>query len=266
MEVRHVLKCAKGYYASNTGSRSCTKCSAGYYSNSGASSCSKCSDKFEHCVECSNSKCTKCEDGYEPSEDGQKCEKKGCPDKTIQVGNLCVTQYNPGNGGLPLNGVTIKLPGYSCTTTACCWQENTAISCNASKAPYSGCNRTVCTYQGASTACARLNYANLSWRLPTKTEAASFAAYNYGDKGLMLCGGGGSNYNLCAANWENKICKKRGNDGGCYPDWIWTSTAGYGSRYYGYYLEGNSWLSSDRGQVQAHGVRCVAPVPQDPDY
>ncbi len=76
--------CTNGYYSSSTGSTSCIKCSAGYYSNSGASSCSKCSDKFEHCVECNNSKCTKCEDGYEPSEDGAECKKKGCPDKTVR--------------------------------------------------------------------------------------------------------------------------------------------------------------------------------------
>ena len=124
--------CGNGYYASNTGSRSCTKCSAGYYSNSGASSCSKCSDKFEHCVECSSSKCTKCEDGYEPSEDGQKCEKKGCPDKTVEIEaggkKLCVTQYNMGDdAAFPLTGVkVVSANGHSCTNSDgnCCWKGN----------------------------------------------------------------------------------------------------------------------------------------------
>ena len=172
-------KCAKGYYSSNTGSRSCTKCSAGYYSNTGASSCtkcsagyysnsgagscSKCSDKFEHCVECSSSKCTKCEDGYEPSEDGQKCEKKGCPDKTVEIEaggkKLCVTQYNMGDdASFPLSGVTTVSTGNNCSANACCWKGTTASHCNSDNGGYSGCGRTVCTHPAAEIVCANLKY------------------------------------------------------------------------------------------------------------
>ena len=256
------IKCAAGYY-SNTGASSCTKCASGYYSNSGASSCSKCSDKFEHCVECSNSKCTKCEDGYEPSEDGQKCEKKGCPDKTVEISaggkKLCVTQYNMGDdASFPLSGVTtVSTNTYCMGSSACCWKGTTSSICNSDNGGYNGCNRTVCTRYAAEIVCANLKYDNRTWRLPTADELASFASYsiNQSSSGLMLCDNY-SGYGSARCDFRRGACSGANSDF-CFPRHVWSGTLRGSSNAYYYYLTKGSWCRGSGYRSGARTVRCV---------
>ncbi len=261
------IKCSAGYY-SNTGASSCTKCSAGYYSNSGAGSCSKCSDKFEHCVECNNSKCTKCEDGYEPSEDGTECEKKGCPDKTVEIEaggkKLCVTQYNMGDdASFPLSGVTTVSTGNNCSANACCWKGTTSSICNSDNGGYSGCGRTVCTHPAAEIVCANLKYDDRTWRLPTSAELESFTSYsiNKGASGLMLC-----DY---YSGYGSAMCRKldsacSGADYSlCNPSSVWSGTLyGNSSAFYNYLSQGFwSWKRYNRSY--ARSARCVTELEEE---
>ena len=272
-------KCAKGYYSSNTGSTSCTKCSAGYYSNtgassctkcasgyysnSGASSCSKCSDKFEHCVECSNSKCTKCEDGYEPSEDGTECKKKGCPDKTVEIEaggkKLCVTQYNMGDdAAFPLTGVEASTVGNYCRNSEekCCWKGATSNRCDSKNGKYSGCNRTVCTLYAAKVLCSNLKYDNRNWRLPTSNELSYFNSYSMGkgSEGLMLC----DYYSYdrlhsagCYNNGENECLRLVNGLTGCTPYQVWSSSCAFR-------LKNDSWNIGTCADSNAASIRCVS--------
>ena len=257
-------KCASGYY-SNAGASSCSKCSEGYYSNSGASSCTKCSSKYPNCVKCDNNKCIECEDGYEPSEDGQKCEKKGCPDKTVEIEaggkKFCVTQYNMGDwSGFPLSGVKISTVGNTCFGSNfdgkdCCWRGATATKCDSKNGTYSGCNRTVCTRPAGEIVCSNLNYDNRSWRLPTASELAYFDLYSLGkgSAGLMLCdyfSYDRLNSAGCYNNADND-CPVYGNsDIGCLANRVWSQGSSYE-------LKNDSWRISSRGYLAAFSIRCV---------
>ena len=278
-------KCAKGYYASNTGSRSCTKCSAGYYSNtgassctkcasgyysnSGASSCTKCSSKYPNCVKCDNNKCIECEDGYEPSDDGTECEKKGCPDKTVEISaggkKLCVTQYNMGDdASFPLSGVTtVSTNTYCKGSSACCWKGTTSSICNSDNGGYSGCGRTVCTHPAAEIVCANLKYDDRTWRLPTSAELESFTSYsiNKGASGLMLC-----DY---YSGYGSAMCRKldsacSGADYSlCNPSSVWSGTLyGNSSAFYNYLSQGFwSWKRYNRSY--ARSARCVTELEEE---
>ena len=259
---RSCIKCSAGYY-SNTGASSCTKCASGYYSNSGAGSCSKCSDKFEHCVECSNSKCTKCEDGYEPSEDGQKCKKKGCPDKTVEIEaggkKLCVTQYNMGDdAAFPLTGVEASTVGNYCRNSEekCCWKGATSNKCDSKNGKYSGCNRTVCTLYAAKVLCSNLKYDNRNWRLPTSNELSYFNSYSMGkgSEGLMLC----DYYSYdrlhsagCYNNGENECRRMVNGLTGCTPYQVWSSSCAFR-------LKNDSWNIGTCADSNAASIRCVS--------
>ena len=255
-------KCASGYY-SNAGASSCSKCSEGYYSNSGASSCTKCSSKYPNCVKCDNNKCIECEDGYEPSDDGTECEKKGCPDKTVEIEaggkKLCVTQYNMGDwSGFPLTGVEVSTVGNYCVNSEekCCWKGATSNKCDSKNGKYSGCNRTVCTLYAAKVLCSNLKYDNRNWRLPTSNELSYFNSYSMGkgSEGLMLC----DYYSYdrlhsagCYNNGENE-CRRLANSlTGCTPYQVWSSSCAFR-------LKNDSWNIGTCADSNAASIRCVS--------
>ena len=255
-------QCASGYY-SNANATTCTKCANGYYSQAGASSCTKCSTKFANCKLCNYNKCIECEEGYKLSDDGTKCEKKGCPAKTIKVatssGDLCVTQYNMGDAGeFPLTGVTTVATNSYCNGSgACCWKGTTSSICDSANGGYSGCSRTVCTHYAAQIVCANLKYDNRTWRLPTVGELASFSAYsiNKGSSGLMLCdfySGYGSarcysHFSACSGAYTDL----------CSPYFVWSGTLNGSSNAYYYNLYKGSWYRDNYYRRGARSVRCV---------
>ena len=159
---------------------------------------------------------------------------------------VCVTKYNIGdipsatNGGIA-SSVTTVSAGSKCSANSCCWQGNTASPCDSSGTSYSGCNRTVCTWQAANASCLALAYNGTKagdWRLPTNDELAKWGSNlstinkNQGDNGLRLCDDS-SGYGAARCGGSH-VCNVS-YDGYCYPDTVWSSTAG-GSYYYSYRL------------------------------
>ena len=256
-------QCASGYY-SNANATTCTKCANGYYSQAGASSCTKCSTKFANCKLCNYNKCIECEEGYKLSDDGTKCEKAGCPAKTIKVttssGDLCVTQYNMGDAGeFPLTGVTTVATNSYCNGSgACCWKGTASSICDSANGGYSGCSRTVCTHYAAEIVCANLKYDNRTWRLPTADELASFGAYsiNKGSSGLMLCDFySGSGSARCYRHLG--ACSGASYDS-CRPYIVWSGTLNGSSYAYSYTLNEGSWYRNNYNlRGSARSVRCV---------
>ena len=211
--------CSSGYYLNNS---SCISCSAGYfcdgstnqticennqYSTGGSASCqdvskvANCKTYFKtknECQECNEKyylksnkcypvtqvancstysktedKCTTCSSGYVIS--GSKC----VVDYYVQIGSLKVTKYNMGDHA------KTQIPSGS--ESGC--KKTTSTNCNSNNGNYSGCQRTVCTWEAANAICANYKQDNKTWRLPTTSEMSSWAQYSTGkgENGLMLC-------------------------------------------------------------------------------
>ena len=181
---------------------------------------------------------------------------------------VCVTKYNIGdipnapNGGIASSVTTVSV-NTNCSANACCWQGKTANPCNSSGTSYSGCNRTVCTWDAGNASCQALAYNGTKagdWRLPTKYELYKWASNintinkNQGDNGLRLCdsnsGHGAAQCRYCG------VCDGS-NNGTCFPHWVWSSTAYRISYYYEYYLTGGTSGSHYSLPQRANSVRCV---------
>ena len=180
---------------------------------------------------------------------------------------VCVTKWNIGdipsatNGGIAASVTTVQT-NRTCNANACCWQGNTAGSCDSSGTTYSGCNRTVCTWYAGNASCQALAYNGTKagdWRLPTKDEMAKWKTNissinkNKGDNGLRLCDyGTGYGAAHCAIY---SVCDGATN-GFCYPREVWSSTPN-GSNYYYFGLDSGSFSQSSQGPRYADSVRCV---------
>ena len=154
---------------------------------------------------------------------------------------VCVTKYNIGdipdapNGGIATSVTRVSVSsGNYCRTNfvpgstsnsynpnGCCWQGETAGSCDSSDTSYSGCNRTVCEIKAAKNSCKELAYNGTSagdWRLPVEAELLKWANNisaintNKGDNGLRFCDWvRGYGAPLCNASTkcngaDNKVC------------------------------------------------------------
>ena len=155
---------------------------------------------------------------------------------------VCVTKFNIGdipgatNGGIATSVTTVNT-NQSCSSGACCWKGQTASPCDSSGTSYSGCNRTVCTWDAINYSCSMLAYAGTKagdWRMPTRTELSKWASNitsisrNQGDNGLRLCDyySGYGSARCCNCN----VCDGSHN-GWCSPYYVWSSTPN-GSYYY----------------------------------
>ncbi len=182
--------------------------------------------------------------------------------------NICVSKYNAGDAGpdgfgppIPQNftqyiisiGQTCPYPGY------CCWKGKTAGTCGLdgnAGANYSGCNRTVCQWKAANSACREYNAFGATavgaWRLPTQAEFSVWAQYmdkinnNQGTNGLQLCfestgkGAVRCTYTTGCPGSTNSYC---------FPHTLHSST--YGAR-----LRNDALTTEDSGDYTA-SVRCV---------
>ena len=157
--------------------------------------------------------------------------------------NLCVTKYNVGdtNGPTIANSTTTVTTesGTRCDATECCWRGTTSSSCTASgswsghSTSYSGCIRTVCTWQAANSSCQAWAPSGTSagdWRLPTQNEMKGWAnnigrvSTYLGSDGLQLCDTG-SSYGSVRCYYYYR-CSGAYSDG-CYPGGVWSSPSGY---------------------------------------
>ena len=181
---------------------------------------------------------------------------------------VCVTKFNIGdipgaaNGGIAAN-VTVVNTGQNCSAGACCWKGRTANLCDSSGTTYSGCNRTVCTWDAANYSCNALAYSGTKardWRLPTRDELSKWASNitsisrNQGDDGLRLCDGN-SGYGSARCYNYNNACPGSYTDN-CHPHNIWSSTPN-GSNYYSRYLLAGNFSSESSNSRYTYEARCV---------
>ena len=177
---------------------------------------------------------------------------------------VCVTKWNIGdipsapNGGIATSVTTVSAKSY-CSANACCWQGKTADLCNSSGTGYSGCRRTVCTWQAGRASCQALAYNGTKagdWRLPTKNELSKWKSKvraintNKGDNGLRLC----DEFRGYGAAW----CESDGFCDGafvdhCYPAGVWSSARHYRLDLF----EGEFSGPSNSSSRDPHSVRCV---------
>ena len=248
--------------------KKCLTCPDGEYLDSDEN-CKSCSDKFTNCATCTESECTSCADGYvltDPTSN-TPCSSFSCssPD-FIQIGNLCITKKNMGDGTsltIP-NGVTVANVDQTCNSSSsnkCCWKGATSgTNCdNANGGAYSGCNRTVCTWSAADYICKNFTAGARTWRLATKDEMSNWATNSkgLGVNGLQLCDYG-SGYSSAYCNGSYS-CSGSPN-GWCYPYYVWSGTVNGSSYAYIYYLSSGSWNQARNFRTTAFSVRCVAEV------
>ena len=272
------LACSAGYYSS-AGSSTCLACSAGYYSSAGSSTCLACSDKTTNCAACNSSTgvCTGCVDGYTLGANNEcekitPCTNANCGQfamciETSETTAICMTKYNLGDHSALPPGANITLvqagSGTVCTAESCCWNGNTAGSCDAENGGYSGCTRTLCDWSAANLGCQALTYMGKTWRLPYIHELdRAFSGYSVGlgINGLMLCDlevGKSSAHCLNSA----KCPSGKGGTATCYPSYVWSSQPYSPGYHYAMLTNGVSILGpSGLPALSALSVRCVSDV------
>ena len=250
--------------------KKCLTCPDGQYLDSD-NNCQLCSDKFNHCATCTESECSACADGYvltNPTSN-TPCSNFNCSGEDfIQIGNLCITKKNMGNGTsltIP-SGVNVVNTGTTCSPSAsnfCCWQGATSgTTCNNNGGePYSGCDRTVCDWYAADYICKNFTAGGRTWRLATSSEMSNWGtnSIGLGVNGLQLC-----DY---YSGYSSAYCHDSSSCPGAYGDWcfphrVWSGTV-RGS-YYAYYynLSSGGWNQYSYHRTYAFSVRCVAEMSQ----
>ena len=184
--------------------------------------------------------------------------------------NTCVTKYNVGDSGGPTiasSVSTVMTGGQYCSLSECCWKGTTSQECTETGSwdghttSYSGCTRTVCTWQAAKNSCQTWapagTYAG-EWRLPTNEEMKGWAnniskiSPFLGSDGLQLCEYDYPYFGSVRC-YHCRNCYGAGNNN-CYPYYLWTSSSGYF-----YYLCGSKLLGPYNYDTTryAHSARCV---------
>ena len=125
--------------------------------------------------------------------------------------------------GKGISDVSITSTGVECDyVNLCCWQGNTADSCDSTNGDYSGCNRTVCDWRAAAYTCKDFNLLGYKWRLASEGEMQNWLdnSRNLGNSGLQLCDN--------SSNIQSSQCGGSTNCLGpssseCNPNNIWTN-------------------------------------------
>ena len=256
----------------NAQKKKCLTCPNGEYLETSSETCKSCADKFPDCTSCDESKCLSCKDGYvlENPTSSNPCTNFECGgDDFIQIGNLCITKKNMGDGDkltIP-SAVNVVNAGTSCSPSSsnyCCWQGKISSVCdNANGGGYSGCGRTVCDWYAADYICKNFNAGGYTWRLPTISEMSNWAvnSIGVGTNGLQLCdhsqdnSSASCNYTYSCTGSLNSWCSSsRLHSSDLYP---YSSTQSYS-----YYLTGGSWLYDNYDFSATASTRCVAQMPQ----
>lgn len=193
----------------------CTYCNSGYtlYDNACYQSvancqtqigttCSACQSGYylynERCIRClcTNGSCdggriycTSCDSGYVmlDKDTAQECVSCDPSNGFVKVGNLCVMQYNIGQGKYGESTSDFSADNTSTTIENGCWSGYTSLS--GGQSVYDTKTRVVCTFNSANGSCS-----SLGWRLPTLSELESIANTTYSNstlssEGLMFCDG-----------------------------------------------------------------------------
>ena len=198
----------------------------------------------------------------------------------------CVTKANVGDSymdGPDLSkisaGITVNNAGMTAgtpldATRKYCWTGNnqgkTATNCTSNEngdSTYSGCKRTVCTYEGAKAACENWepegSKTKGKWRLPYKEEmnvwlnSTNMQALqiNNGSNGLQLCVST-SGYGSVQCN-QGSGC--HGQTTGCFPFHLWAMDPSLAdtSQAYRFYIDTKTKTGSAMYKHNAFSARCV---------
>ena len=247
----------------------CLSCPNGEYLDEN-NHCKPCTDKFKDCASCTMYRCNSCKNNYILTDpiSSEPCDTFTCssPDY-IQIGNLCITKKNMGDGDSLIisSGVNVVNTGTTCnssSTNKCCWKGNTAELCdNENGGGYSGCNRTVCDHYAADYICNNFHAGGYSWRLPTLSEMSNWPkdSIGKGTNGLQLCDYGEPGY-FSARCYRSKQCLGGYLDW-CHPNDVWSNITNSTDGDY-YFLDSKNWFNANWPNNHAGSVRCVAQMPQ----
>ena len=266
-------KCVDKYGAdcNKCNEKKCLTCPEGQYLDSSDETCKECSDKFSNCTSCDENKCLSCKNGYilDSLNSNNSCVVFDCNgDDFIQVGSLCITKKNMGDGNKLIipGGVNVVQVDQSCSPSSsnkCCWQGNTSGSgCdNANGGGYSGCNRTVCDWWAADYICKNFHAGNYTWRLATTSEMSNWGSNSIGigTSGLQLCDWF-SGYSSAYCNTSNRCSGANFSD--CSPHYVWSGDEYNSSSAYNYDLCSGGWDRDWNYRTYAFSVRCVSDMPQ----
>jgi len=292
----HCSNCASGTHPNITRT-SCDAdvivCTGATYRDASTNTCKNCPS---HCTSCTaGNNCSGCESGWHLNSNNTGCDRdiqtlypsvENCAKiNAIYVKkeyngtggvDVCVSKYNLGdtNGPTIATSTDKRTVGGSQTDTCsnCCWSGKTASACTDNgKASeiiknfdYSGCYRTVCTWQAASDGCANYQYKNGNvvandWRLPKESELAGWASNinnlskKIGTDGLQFCDHEKTAKRSPVCYGENGKCKGA-FDGDCRPRRVWSDSSSIV-----YALENGDFRkqTSDLKSNTAASVRCV---------
>lgn len=256
----------------------------------------------ENCLLCSkDNDCYICKNGYNLVDN--ECIEEEAPTKTTVIKepqsqdecpkdtlfipsvysgttkNLCATKYNTGDEPDEVmtksdyEALSIEIVNVdnqeSCTTGICCFKGTTVTPCTSTgngDSTYSGCTRTLCTYQAASIICknwAPKGAPKGSFRLATQQEWQywsnnfQYLTTNLGSNGLQICEGGNgvtasAGFMLCYYGATNCI-----GSNGCYGYVYWTSRYENGTAYACHTAGGKCSAFYGYKDKQAFSTRCV---------
>lgn len=198
-----------------------------------------------------------------------------------QGGPACVTKANVGDtsyGGPPVKnvgGITVVSSNETCgsytdDSSKCCWTGVYGNGCTSAGdgSRYSGCNRTVCTWEAANAACK--NFAPTyntkgKWHLPTTGQLSNWKntleAINQGEDGLRLClhySSGSSNVAYCGIT-SSGYCKGGSSYyGQCFPSYLWGEEYNSYKAYYAAVCSASGLCDySENDKTYASSARCV---------
>ena len=228
--------CATGYQLNN---QKCDDCSYGYYKKDNV--CKKCSEAISKCVSCkyeNNSSankliCEKCEDPYATHTNNTACFNCASVSGYTSLRNMCIMRENAGdstNFRLP-STVTLVNAGSDCrnANNRCCWNASTSGGCTANT-NYSGCNRTVCTYEAAQAICSfyktntpgnyGIHIASTSSLQGLLVHTTSYLSTD--NRSARACTrDGGTNMERCYL--KDSPCKMKGTERRCTPYSFWSN-------------------------------------------
>ncbi len=218
------------------------------------------------CLACDGATCLSCDTGYVLK--NGKCEPFDCSgDDFIQVGNLCVTKKNMGDGDelkIP-SGVNVVNTGSTCSpssTNFCCWKGNTISTCDNGNDGYSGCNRTVCDHYAADYICKNFHAGDYTWRLAKTNEMLYWGVNSkyVNHNALQLCDYYSNNLSATCA--DSRRCPGAYDDS-CSPNDLWSNEVLSSTIAYSYYLTNGNWNQTNYYERSyAYSVRCVTEMPE----
>ena len=189
--------------------------------------------------------------------------------------SICITKANLGDtnyDGPNLYGVNVVSSGSSCSGN-CCWTGTTSTNCDSgyfntssTYTWYSGCTRTVCTWDASKTVCNAFypTYGSATrgkWRLPTLNEVSSWED----NLDVFQTKRGRSGLDLCSMNQKDgsvycdigRSCTGSSYYDNCTPYSLWVKEERTSSTVPYKYFGGDYFSTDSSDKSSAKTARCV---------